>query len=479
NGRRAKLPPGPRGLPILGSLPVLGSNPHQSLYTLSKRYGGLMYLKIGTTPAVIASSLEAATAILKTFDNNFCNRAPYGGAAADILLYDKSDITMSSNWPMLRKLCVVHLLSPKCVDEWLDSRDEEMAVLLASIFKQRAGSAVNVGDFVTIFTSNVISQMMMKMRIFEDNNEEAAHFRDLMDEFLSIIGGFRIEDYVPFLGKIGFGASQLREMKNLHKRIDEFLGRNIREHSLMPTNEKKKDFVEILEALKSDSHGELSDANIKGILLNMFSAGTDTATRTVEWAMSELIRHPHIMKRLREEIDSEVGVERRVKECDLPRLKYLTAVVTETLRLHPPTPLMLPHASGQATTVLGHFIPQNTRVMVNVWAIARDPNLWERPLEFDPDRFVGSPVNLHGTDFRVIPFGAGRRMCPGHNLGLRMVSFALASFIHAFEWTLPAPQNPQDLDMSEKYEISIHRKVPLDLFATPRLPAHLYLYNNK
>ncbi|GLJ21172.1 hypothetical protein SUGI_0387470 [Cryptomeria japonica] len=479
NGEKAKLPPGPRGLPILGNLLDLGSNPHQSLHALSKRYGGLMYLKLGTTPALIASSQEAAVAILKTFDSDFANRPENMGAAADILLYDRSDITMSSQWPMLRKLCIFHLLTPKCLLKWQQFREEEMVLLLASIFKQRA-SAINVGDFVNVFTSNVIGEMTLRMRLFDENNAEAQHFRELMEEFLIEGGRFRIGDFVTFLDWIGLGGS-LDQAKSLKKRLDEFLVRKMEEQKrmlLFREDNDNKDFLQILYELKSSSveeGGQLSESNIKGILLNMIAAGTDTATRTVEWAMSELIRHPHLMKKVRDEVDACVGMEERVTESHLPHLKYLEAVVTETLRLHPPTPLLLPHASPKfSSKIMGYLIPPNSHVMVNVWAVARDPDAWEKPLEFDPDRFVDNPVNLHGRDFRIIPFGAGRRMCPGYNLGLRMIHFALASFVHAFDWSLPSGEEPQDLDMSEKYEVSIHRNVPLKLFASPRLATYLY-----
>ncbi|GLJ21174.1 hypothetical protein SUGI_0387610 [Cryptomeria japonica] len=479
NGEKAKLPPGPRGLPILGSLLDLGSNPHHSLHALSKRYGGLMYLKLGTTPAIIASSQEAAVAILKTFDSHFSNRPESMGAVANILLYDRSDIIMSSQWPMLRKLCIFHLLTPKCLQKWQQFRQEEMAVLLASIFKQKT-SAVNVGDFVNFFISNVIGQMTLRMRLFDDNNAEAQHFRELIEEFLIEGGRFRIGDHVSFLDWIGLGGS-LDQAKSVRKRLDEFLVRKMEEQKRMLLSRKEndtKDFLQILYELKSSSVEEgaqLSESNIKAILLDMIAAGTDTATRTVEWAMSELIRHPHIMSKVRDEVDACVGMDERVTESHLPQLKYLEAVVTETLRLHPPTPLMLPHASPKCSSkIMDYFIPPNAHVMVNVWAIARDPKAWEKPLEFDPDRFVDNPVHLDGRDFRIIPFGAGRRMCPGYKLGLRMIHFAVASFVHAFDWSLPSGQEAQDLDMSEKYELTIHRKVPLELFATPRLPTSLY-----
>ncbi|GLJ21196.1 hypothetical protein SUGI_0388100 [Cryptomeria japonica] len=337
-----------------------------------------------------------------------------------------------------------------------------MALLLASIFRLR-GTAVNVGDFVNVFTCNVIGQMTLRMRLFEENNAEAEHFRELMEDFLSTAARFRIGDFVPFLARIGFSGS-LDEMKSLHKRLDKFLLRKIEEQRRMPLsteNVGNKDFLQILHQLKYNSAGDgrqLSESNIKGILLNMISAGTDTATRAVEWAMSEVIRHRHLMNKVRDELERVVGMEERVAGSHLPLLKYLQAVVSYSSR-----------------EIIGHFVPLNSHVTVNVWAVARDPNAWERPLEFDPDRFVDNPVNLDGRDFRIIPFGAGRRRCPGYNLGLRMIQFALASFVHAFDWSLPSGQEPKDLDMTERYEVSIHRKVPLTLFATPRLPTHLYM----
>ncbi|GLJ21170.1 hypothetical protein SUGI_0387440 [Cryptomeria japonica] len=272
NGEKAKLPPGPRGLPILGSLLDLGSNPHQSLHALSKRYGSLMYLKLGTTPALIASSQEAAVAILKTFDSDFSNRPENMGAVADILLYNRNDVATSPQWPVLRKICIFHLLTPKCMQKWQQFREEEMTLVLAFIFKRRT-SAVNVGDFVNVFTSNVIGQMTLRLRFFDDNNAEAQHFRELMEEFLAEGGRFRIGDYVSFLDWIWLGGS-LDQTKRLQKRLDEFLVRKMEEQQkrllLSRDDNGSKDFLQILYELKSKSSeegAELSETNIKGILL--------------------------------------------------------------------------------------------------------------------------------------------------------------------------------------------------------------------
>ena len=279
SGGKLKKPPGPRGLPVLGNLLVLGSNPHRSLHALSQRYGGLMFLKLGSKPTIIASSKEAATAILKTFDSDFANRPKNMGATTDILLYNRNDFIMSSEsrWPMLRKVCISHLLTPKYLQKWQHFREQEMALLLASIFKQGATRAVDVGDFVNVFASNVIGQMTFRMRLFDDNNSEAAHFRVMMEDLLAEGAGIfshRIGDFVPFLDWIGLGGS-LHRAKSVNNRLDQFLVKKIEQQKrlILSTRDEEndtKDFLQVLYELKSSSAeegGQLSEANIKGILL--------------------------------------------------------------------------------------------------------------------------------------------------------------------------------------------------------------------
>lgn len=208
---------------------------------------------------------------------------------------------------------------------------------------------------------------------------------------------------------------------------------------------------------------------------DLFTAGTDTSASTVEWALAELIRHPKMLKRLQEEIDSVVGRDRRrLKETDIPKLPYLQAVVKETFRLHPSTPLLLPRLAAEACEVEGYYIPKNARLLVNTWGIQRDPDVWERPLEFDPERFAGSAVDVRGTDFEVIPFGAGRRVCAGVSMGIRMVQLMLASLVHSFDWSLPEGQLPENLDMAEAYGLTLQKAVPLLAAPAARLPHHLY-----
>jgi len=211
-------------------------------------------------------------------------------------------------------------------------------------------------------------------------------------------------------------------------------------------------------------------------LLTLFAVGTDTSSSTVEWAMAELIRHPHMMKKYQQEIDSAVkGEQTTLKESDLQNLSYLQAVVKETLRLHPSVPLLVPRTAAEACEIEGYYIPKNARLLVNTWGMQRDPDLWERPLEFDPDRFVGNSVDMRGADFQLIPFGAGRRICAGMNMGIRMVGLMLASLLHSFDWSLPCDQPLEMLDMTEAVGMTMHKAVPLLVVASARSPSSPHL----
>jgi flavonoid 3'-monooxygenase len=210
----------------------------------------------------------------------------------------------------------------------------------------------------------------------------------------------------------------------------------------------------------------------------MFTAGTDTSSSTVEWAIAELIRHPEILAQVQQELDSVVGQDQLVSEFDLPQLIYLQAVVKETFRLHPSTPLSLPRMAAESCEINGYHIPKGSTLLVNVWAIARDPDQWSDPLEFKPERFLPggekANVDVRGNDFEVIPFGAGRRVCAGMSLGLQMVHLLTASLVHAFDWDLANGLMPEQLNMDEAYGLTLQRAEPLVVHPQLRLSRHVY-----
>jgi cytochrome P450 len=207
----------------------------------------------------------------------------------------------------------------------------------------------------------------------------------------------------------------------------------------------------------------------------IFAASTDTSMTAIEWALAELLKHPKFMKKVQDELDDVIGKDRVIDESDIPQLKYFQAFVKETFRLHPPATLMIPHQNLEACKIGGYHILPNTQIFVNVWAIHRHSSAYENPLEFNPDRFLQTNVDLKGKHFELLPFGSGRRICPGILLGLLTVQMHLARLLHSFTWKLPKGENPQDMDMGERFGLTTRKSIPLQAIAIARLPQHLYL----
>ena len=197
----------------------------------------------------------------------------------------------------------------------------------------------------------------------------------------------------------------------------------------------------------------------------MFVAGSDTTSSTVEWAMAELVRDASKMKKAQEEVRRAIRKKSRMDMNDINKMDYLKCVVKETLRLHPPVVLIYRETSA-SVTLGGYHIPKKATVYINAWAIQRDPKLWDRPEEFVPERFENNPVDFRGQDFEFIPFGLGRRGCPGLTFGVFSVEYVLANLLHWFDWKLPS----EELDMDEISGLTVHKKNPLVLLAVPYSP---------
>nr|QVX18578.1 flavonoid 3' hydroxylase 1 [Liquidambar formosana] len=481
------LPPGPKPWPLVGNLPHLGPKPHQSIAALARTYGPLMHLRMGFVDVIVAASSSVAAQFLKTHDSNFSNRPPNSGAK--YIAYNYQDLVFApygQRWRMLRKVCSVHLFSGKALDDFRHLRQEEVAVLTHAL--AGAGEApVRLGQLLNICTTNALGRVMLGKRVFGDGSggedAKAEEFKDMVVELMELAGVFNIGDFVPSLEWLDLQGVAAK-MKKLHLRLDSFFGAILEEHKINGSGGDKQrhsDFLSALISLKDNADGEggkLTDTEIKAMLLNMFTAGTDTSSSTVEWAIAELIRHPNMLAQAQEEIDSVVGRDRLVTELDLPQLTFLQAIVKETFRLHPSTPLSLPRMAAESCEIDGYFIPKGSTLLVNVWAISRDPDVWAEPLEFRPNRFLPGGekpnVDVRGNDFEVIPFGAGRRICAGMSLGLRMVQLLTATLVHAFDWDLPEGQFPEKLNMEEAYGLTLQRAAPLVVHPRPRLSPNVY-----
>ncbi|CAJ1975357.1 unnamed protein product [Sphenostylis stenocarpa] len=477
------LPPGPKPWPIVGNFPHMGPVPHHSLAALARVHGPLLYLRLGFVNVVVAASATVAEQFLKIHDSNFSSRPPNAGAK--YIAYNYQDMVFAPygpRWRLLRKLTSVHLFSGKALDEFRHLREtfrrEEVGRLTRNLARSEA-KAVNLGQMLNVCTTNALARVLIGRRVFKDGDggcdPRADEFKDMVVELMVLAGVFNVGDFIPSLEWLDLQGVQSK-MKKLHKRFDAFLTSIIHDHDTSSIS-----FLSILLSLqnvKDDDGNRLTHTEIKALLLNMFTAGTDTSSSTVEWAVAELIRNPRIMAQVQQELDAVVGRDRSVKEEDLAHLPYLQAVIKETFRLHPSTPLSLPRVSAESCEIFGYHIPKGSTLLVNVWAIARDPKEWTDPLDFKPERFLPggekADVDIRGNDFEVIPFGAGRRICAGLSLGLRMVQLLTATLAHSFDWGLESGLNPEKMNMDEAYGLTLQRAEPLSVHPRPRLAPHVY-----
>nr|BAJ08322.1 flavonoid 3'-hydroxylase [Calystegia soldanella] len=485
------LPPGPSPWPVVGNLPHLGPKPHQTLAALAQNYGPLMHLRLGFVHVVVAASASVAAQFLKTHDANFSNRPPNSGAKH--IAYNYQDLVFAPygpRWRMLRKITSVHLFSSKALDDFRHVRQEEIGVLTRAL-ASAGRTPVKLGQLLNVCTTNALSRVLLGRKVFNDqtnaggkSDPKADEFKSMVEEMMVLAGTFNIGDFIPALEWLDLQGI-VGKMKKLHARFDEFLNTILEEHKVINnvSNKVSQDvnFLSTIIRLNDNGDGEeekLTDTEIKALLLNLFTAGTDTSSSTVEWAVAELIRNPRILKQAQSELESVVGPNRVVTEPDLAQLPFTQAIVKETFRLHPSTPLSLPRMASENCEINGYFIPKGATLLVNVWAIARDPNVWTDPLEFNPARFLPGgekpSVDIKGNDFEVIPFGAGRRICSGMSLGLRMVHLLIATLIHSFDWDLVSGQSIETLNMEEAYGLTLQRAVPLMVHPKPRLQPHQY-----
>eukprot|EP01018_Ginkgo_biloba_P008245 Gb_06160 [translate_table: standard] len=473
--QKLKLPPGPTPLPIIGNLHVLGNLPHRKLRELSKKYGPIMFLRLGSVPTVVASSPEMAKEFLKTHDLIFASRP--ATCVGKNLLYNSTNVAFcpyGPYWRQMRKVCVMELLSAKRLELMKFIREEEVAIMRESIMKQCAGikrsNPVNITKLVSTTTMDIICRMAFGRKYSEETLKDRRGFKAMIQEVFYLAGASNIGDFLPYLEWMDLQGLRRRQ-KRTFKIFDDLFEKIIQEHVENKSRVLRRDFVDVMLELSEDTTMDIKITrdNIKAVIFDILAAGTDTSSATMEWAMSEMLLNPSTMKKVQDELESVVGVNRMVEESDLPQLDYLKAVVKETLRLHPPGSILIPHEAREDCIVGGYNIARKARILVNVFALGRDPNSWEDADKFKPERFIGSKIDFKGQDFELLPFGSGRRSCPGQSLGSTVVEYALATLLRCFNWRLPDSMNAQDLNMTEEFGLSSPRAVHLIAVPTPRL----------
>lgn len=455
------LPPGPKGVPILGSLLKLGANPHLDLHKLSQKYGPIMHLRLGLVPTIVVSSPQAAELFLKTHDLVFASRPPI--EAGKVMFYNQKDVSFSvygSYWRNMRKMCTLELLSHSKINSFRNTREQELDLLIKFIREAaNDGTTVDISAKVAALTVDMTCIIVFGKK-YSDKDLNEKGFKASMKELMSLAATPNIADFIPYIGALDLNGLT-RRMKAIGKIFDEFLEKIIDEHiqSENKDDNKTKDFVDVMLGFvgTEESDYRIERSNIKAIIMDMLIGATDTSATAIEWTISELLKNPRVMKKVQKELEIVVGMKRKVEESDLEKLEYLNMVIKESLRFHPVVPLSVPHQSMEDCTVEEFFIPKNSRIMVNAWAIMRDPNSWTDPEKFWPERFEGNNIDVGGQHFHLIPFGSGRRGCPGLQLGLTMVRLAVAQLVHCFDFKLPNHMLPSDLDMTESFGVTMPR----------------------
>ncbi|KAH6765149.1 hypothetical protein C2S51_016398 [Perilla frutescens var. frutescens] len=469
------LPPGPKKLPIIGNLHLVSDPPFRSFRDLAKQYGPLMHLKLGEVDTIVVSSPEIAKEVLKDNDPIFTNRAE--SIALEVCWYNYTDIAFcpyGEYWREMRKICILEVLSAKRVRSFSPIRRDEVSRLLEYLNVSAArGDAVNLTEKV----SSMISSITCRSAFGKVCKDKALMLK-IVHETLGIGIGFSIVDMYPS-SSIVTALRWLIKLRllRMRRKIDFVFDDVIRQHENSPTGNNgefgNEDLVDVLLRIKETGQIKfpIGYDNIKAILLDMFGGGTDTSASTIVWAMTELMRNPRVLAKAQAEVRQVITSHSIIEEGVIPNLNYLKLIIMETLRLHPQGSV-ISRASRASCKIGGYTIPENVRVLVNTWAIHRDPNYWPDPETFKPERFQDqhSFDYTGNNDFRYIPFGSGKRMCPGVAYGLTSVTLILAQLLYSFNWKLPDGVDSQTLNMIENTGVTTSRKQELIVVPIPFEP---------
>ncbi|XP_016566702.2 premnaspirodiene oxygenase-like [Capsicum annuum] len=467
-----RLPPGPWRLPFIGNLHQLmnGRLPHRIFKNLSQRYGPIFHLRLGEVSLVVVSSRDIAKEIMKIQDLHFATRPP--SMAGEVIMYNHSDIgacPYGDYWRNMRKVCIVELLSAKMVKSFNSIRQAEMSSLISSI-NSMPDSIINLTDKIFWFTSCVTCRSAFG-KVIHGQDKLIMLVKDI-----ALLAGYDLTSLFPSQKWLHDICGLKSKILKIHREADVILESIINEHKENRANVNKgnsdsggEDLIDVLlRVMESDELGTpITNNNIKAVVFDMFLAGAETSSATIIWVLAELMKNPSIMAKAQHEVREVFKGKKVIDDIDLEKLKYLKLVIKETLRLHPPFPLLLPRECREETRIGKYTIPIKTKVVVNAWAIGRDPKYWHDSESFIPERFENSSIDFRGNHFEFIPFGAGRRMCPGLLFGLVNVQHPLAQLIYHFDWKTPYEANSENFDMTETYGITARRKHDLSLIATP------------
>ncbi|CAH8276801.1 unnamed protein product [Arabidopsis lyrata] len=469
--KRYKLPPGPSPLPVIGNLLQLQKlNPQRFFAGWAKKYGPILSYRIGSRTMVVISSAELAKELLKTQDVNFADRPPHRGH--EFISYGRRDMALNHYTPYyreIRKMGMNHLFSPTRVATFKHVREEEARRMMDKINKAADKSeVVDISELMLTFTNSVVCRQAFGKKYNEDG-EEMKRFIKILYGTQSVLGKIFFSDFFPYCGFLDDLSGLTAYMKECFERQDTYIQEVVNEtldpKRVKPETESMIDLL--MEIFKEQPFAsEFTVDNVKAVILDIVVAGTDTAAAAVVWGMTYLMKYPQVLKKAQAEVREYMKEKGStfVTEDDVKNLPYFRALVKETLRIEPVIPLLIPRACIQDTKIAGYDIPAGTTVNVNAWAVSRDEKEWgPNPDEFRPERFLEKEVDFKGTDYEFIPFGSGRRMCPGMRLGAAMLEVPYANLLLNFNFKLPNGMKPDDINMDVMTGLAMHKSQHLKL----------------
>ncbi|EEF43444.1 cytochrome P450 78A9 [Ricinus communis] len=469
-GCKSKSIPGPRGIPILGSMSLMTNLAHHKIAAMANLFKAkrLMAFSLGETRVIVTCNPDVAKEILNSsvFADRPVKESAYG------LMFNRAIgfAPYGVYWRTLRRIAATHLFCPKQISSTEAQRSDIGSQMVSRIACHKG--ELRVRDILKRASlNNMMCSVFGRRYELSSSNNETEELRGLVEEGYELLGKLNWSDHLPWIANLDLQKIRFR-CCNLVPKVNHFVNRIIQEHRTQLKGQRN-DFVDVLLSLQGPD--KLSDQDMVAVLWEMIFRGTDTVAVLIEWILARMVLHPDIQSKVHRELDKVVGRSRPLMESDIQSMVYLQAVVKEVLRLHPPGPLLSwARLAITDTTVDGYEVPEGTTAMVNMWAITRDPQVWADPLRFWPERFVCNNENaggvdmefsVLGSDLRLAPFGSGRRTCPGKALGLATVSFWVGTLLHEFEWV---QSDGDPVDLSEKLRLSCEMANPLSVKVYPR-----------
>ncbi|KAJ9553365.1 hypothetical protein OSB04_017410 [Centaurea solstitialis] len=458
------LPPSPPTMPIIGNLHQIGNKPHISITNFAKEFGPLISLRLGSQLLVVASSPDTAMEILKVQDRSFSSRfVPSTFRQSSVLPYSLVWADCDQTWRNLRTVCRTELFSAKAMETHAWVRGEKISDMV-EFLRNKQGEVVDVGELVFTTLFNTLSCIIFGKDFVDSKYEHETHggLKDALENILEYGGKVDLGDFFPMIQRLdlqGIKKGGLKQIKIVYSCWEDMISKRRSQIGSSAWSSDQAD--SLLDRLIEQG---FSDVQINQFVGELYIAGTDTTSSTVGWAIAELLKHKEALSKVESEVlKKDMNFDKISEE-----LPYLHACIKETLRLHPTGPFLLPHRAQETCEVMGYTIPKDSQVFVNIWAIGRDPKIWDDPLSFKPERFLGSKIDFKGQNFEFTPFGSGRRMCPGLPLGLKSVELILASLVREFDWVLPNGDDPSKLDMNDKFGVTLQKEKPLKIVFKPK-----------